>query len=371
MIKVLYVLSTLQRKGPVIATAKIIKYMDRNIFLPIVLTLSPEPKDSMRPYFESLGVDIRSIDSGRLKGFLMGRCFLRQKLKDINPDIIQLQGFRPDWLFDKIEGYVKISRIACNPRFDYPPKFGRIIGALLAEVHIALIKKMHHPVTCSHTLLDSLSIFNSNMIAIRNGAEISYFSPAKNDDKYKLREELELAKQNKVLISVGQLIQRKDPLTILRAFKKAFPVDKKISLVFLGDGEQIRECKTEADGFPNIVFKGKVKNVQEYLRCADVFVSASHAEGLPNSVLEAMAAGLPVLLSDIPSHRELLGGRAEYGALYGVGDSDKLAIFLEEYILGDSQDKGQKSLDAVLRYFNAEKMSNKYQELYRNLASNV
>jgi glycosyltransferase involved in cell wall biosynthesis len=67
----------------------------------------------------------------------------------------------------------------------------------------------------------------------------------------------------------------------------------------------LQTAKQLASQYSNISLKGKVIDVDEYLEAADCFVSASLSEGLPNSVIEALAWGLPIILSDIPEHREI------------------------------------------------------------------
>ena len=59
-----------------------------------------------------------------------------------------------------------------------------------------------------------------------------------------------------------------------------------------------------------VTMTGLIPRDEVFLRCAsaDVLVSTSHGEGLPVAVIEAMAAGCPVILSDIPPHRELMDG---------------------------------------------------------------
>ena len=92
---------------------------------------------------------------------------------------------------------------------------------------------------------------------------------------------------------------------MVRAFQASANGGKAV-LLFAGDGPLARACKGLAGGDPRIHFLGQISNVQDYLQVADVFVSAALSEGLPNTVLEAMASGLPTVLSDIPAHREIL-----------------------------------------------------------------
>src|SRR5207249_4142856 len=75
---------------------------------------------------------------------------------------------------------------------------------------------------------------------------------------------------------------------------------------------------------PSVTLIGPVANLSDYLNAADVFVIPSRFEGMPLSLLEAMAVGLPVIASDIPVHRHLLE-RAKCGWLFSSGSAVGLA----------------------------------------------
>lgn len=124
------------------------------------------------------------------------------------------------------------------------------------------------------------------------------------------------------VVAVGRLVEIKDPLTVLRAFAEvATEADR---LVFVGDGDLRDRIEQEADHLEisgRVMFTGLVERDEVYRRVAgaDVFISASHGEGLPLAVLEAMSCGRPVIVSDIPPHREITKG-ADFVPLVQPGD---------------------------------------------------
>jgi glycosyltransferase involved in cell wall biosynthesis len=112
------------------------------------------------------------------------------------------------------------------------------------------------------------------------------------------------------LATVG-LIAIKNPVTVLEAFRQSH--DRAGKLVLIGEGNQrpILAREIEQAGLQrDVEMTGMIErdSVFEKFVRADVFVSASWGEGLPVAVLEAMACRRPVILSDIPPHREIAEG---------------------------------------------------------------
>ena len=112
------------------------------------------------------------------------------------------------------------------------------------------------------------------------------------------------------IATVG-LIKMKNPLTVLQAFRHSHEPSSR--LVFIGEGNVrplIAQEVERSDLQHQVDITGLVERDQvfRYFVQADLFVSASWGEGLPVAVLEAMACSCPVLLSDIPPHREIADG---------------------------------------------------------------
>lgn len=137
-----------------------------------------------------------------------------------------------------------------------------------------------------------------------------------------------------VIVAAGRLTKVKDYPTLIRAF---YIVSKKYRarLVILGDGEEkprIKALIQELNLEDNVSMPGFVKNPYAYMARASVFVLSSMYEGMPNSLIEAMTIGTPVIATDCKSGpREILNG-GKYGKLTPVGDIDALAASIIEVI---------------------------------------
>jgi len=113
-----------------------------------------------------------------------------------------------------------------------------------------------------------------------------------------------------------------------------------------------------------VEFVGYQSNVPAYYAGFDVFISASLSEGMPNSVLEAMSSMLPVILSDIPAHLELIGNN-QSGLLFETSNPISLANRLEE--LRDvklRQEYAKNAMQTVTEKFSLQKRIERLTELY-------
>jgi glycosyltransferase involved in cell wall biosynthesis len=105
-----------------------------------------------------------------------------------------------------------------------------------------------------------------------------------------------------------------------------------------------------------------------FLKGFDVFVLPSRSEGIPRCLMEAMAAGIPIVASDIPGCRNLVDGSST-GLLFPVGDERALRERVVE--LAESAERRASIVDGARRFieakFSCERMAREYELLYENL----
>ncbi len=366
MKKILYIVSTLKRSGPTNQLSYIIKYLDKTIFEPMVLTLSLEPKeDSMKSYFtDSLHVRVDTLGLSRVKGLLFAKSHIKKFIKDNNIDLVHSQGMRADGLMSGIE-IPRVATLRNYPYYDYPMTYGNIKGFIMAKMHLSYLKKIDAPRVVSKSISDMLKKLNNYDIDfVRNGTDTQRFEDL---DKKALREKLGIEQGIKLFVSVGHLSSRKDPLAVIKAFQDAQLANSK--LIFLGDGNLHSECVSAIGEDKSIELMGKVDNVHEYLGASEYLVSASLAEGLPNTVLEAMACGLPCILSNIPPHVEIHEINKNSSLLFDTKDVKGLSEKLKEVANKDYQVMSKASKEIVFDNLSAEIMSGNYQKVYEELLS--
>lgn len=121
------------------------------------------------------------------------------------------------------------------------------------------------------------------------------------------RNELGLGENDFVVLAVGRLEKNKNCKTIIEAISKIEA--RCIKVVFCGEGEdrhQLQMLAKKLDIQDRVLFIGNRTNMYDIYRMADCFVLASFREGLSRSIMEAMACGLPCIVSDIRGNRDLI-----------------------------------------------------------------
>jgi len=239
----------------------------------------------------------------------------------------------------------------------------------MTKKHLKAIKKNNNFIACSDSVAKTFKKYdNIDLNVIQNAVDTEEYKPAPAHEIASLRQELGLPENKKIFISVGVLIPRKNMSTIIKAFHS---IQKEALLLLAGDGNEKEKLHILSSGNESIVFLGNISNVTSYLQASDVFISASLAEGLPNTVLEAMSCGLPVILSNIDPHQEIFGYKEEYPYFFGCQDTGKLAELLDRMLDENMKDLSKGIRNIILRMFSAQIMSKKYQALYTGLIKNI
>lgn len=168
---------------------------------------------------------------------------------------------------------------------------------------------------------------------------------------------------------IGQLIPRKGLDVLIRALSLLDFADWRCCL--LGDGEEegeLRQLVRDLQLDDKVHFLGFRKDRMAFLRGFDAFVLPSRLEGIPRCLMEAMAAGIPVVASDIPGCRDLVKHDAT-GLLFTCEDHDDLRMKLTE-LVSNSFLRSQLASNArgmVESRWSASMMASKYLQLYVDL----
>lgn len=374
MKKILYIVSTLKRSGPTNQLFNIIKNLDRSVFKPVLITLSPEPKDSKWKDYISLGIEMHSLNLSRFGGLFFANSKLGKLINEIKPDLIHTQGIRADVLSSRLKIDIpKIATIRNFPQKDFPMTYGNFLGKQMVHRQIGALKKLNTCVSVSEAVTANLiTTFGLNHSqAITNGVDTDVYLPVDDAVKSELRAKIGLPHEAKIWLVSGHLNERKDPLFLINAWKQFFANNTKQYLVFIGGGDLQENCVQAVEGEKNIKVLGRVTNVVEHLQASDYYLAASKAEGMPNAALEALACGLPLLLSDIGPHNELVKIDEQIGLTYKIDNLDDFYAQFNKLMDRDYKTMRYSCLSLISTSLSASVMSKKYQALYIKLMSKV
>lgn len=308
--KIVHIISTLDNQGPVNVLYNMLAAGDQGFRDNVsIITLSPELPNSKLDSFKKLGVKIVSLNLSRIKGLFILISEIKKQLDEIRPDIIHSHCFRSTlvtgYFFSK--KYKAVCTLQNNPFDDYTMYYGKIIGNSMAYLHLGALKRVSKVVVCSDFIKAKIdNKVGRGINVIFNGVEDNNTDLLSAEEKNISKIKFGINPQNKVYIFIANLIPRKDPVSLIKAFTLILERQKDTTLLIIGDGPMLQECKDLAKGFNDICFIGRVTNIIDYLKFADYFISTSLSEGMPTVVMNSLALGVPPLLSRIPPHEEMM-----------------------------------------------------------------
>jgi glycosyltransferase involved in cell wall biosynthesis len=178
--------------------------------------------------------------------------------------------------------------------------------------------------------------------------------------------------RNPVVAFSGRFIPRKGIIFLLEAWQMVIGKFPGARLILLGEGPLLEEMKRTAVELGiggSVDFQGHIGEVVDMLYKADIFVLPSLQEGMPNSLLEAMACRLPAVATRIGGVTDIVRD-GENGVLVEPGDAPALAQGIEK-LLGDGRFTGilaQNALQTIMDNYSLESIAPRYIGLYRKLA---
>ncbi len=206
---------------------------------------------------------------------------------------------------------------------------------------------------------------------IYNGVQVSQFENINGRDA--IRAELGIAGTVKVIVQVGTFRKVKDQATAIKAFQIVKKKCDNAVLLFVGDGPELADCQKLAEKLEltdSILFAGQRSDIPWILSAGDMMLMTSLSEAHSVSLLEGMAAGLPIVATNVGGNGEtIIDG--ETGRLIPAGNAEKIAEAILE-ILADDEMRirmGQAGHERVKKYFTREAMHRRYLEIYNDLVN--
>jgi len=165
------------------------------------------------------------------------------------------------------------------------------------------------------------------------------------------------------LVSVGALRKQKNQIYLIEALSKIKDQPVELHIYGTGDLQPMLQQKINDTG-ARVFLKGEVKNIHEIIPQYNLYVMSSTYEGFSLAVLEAMAMGMPLLLSDMPSFKEQCGDTAIYFNLHDVNTLVDKILLLCKSPQSELTQMGQNALQRVLSNYTLQHHLSRIRVIY-------
>jgi glycosyltransferase involved in cell wall biosynthesis len=321
-------------------------------------------------------VDVTKPSSMARAGVALAAAFLR-----LAPaiDVVQLAGFsRKSVLLLTLAGALRKARVIklTSVGDDDPPAIrarGRVAFAAYRRADMFVGVSPRQQALCEESGIGPFTL-------IPNGVDTTRFRPPAAGERESLRRELGLPPATPLTLFVGFFSREKQPHVLFEAWRR-LPAASAGDLVLIGAtkgpyheidpalADRIRADARRADVGDRLHFVERTDEIEKYYRSADVFALPSLREGMPNALLEAMATGLPCIVSRLPGVTDWVVNDGRAGRLVAPGDVDDLAGALGALVGAGAEAKrlGAAARARVVERFGVEPMARAYAGLYRTL----
>jgi glycosyltransferase involved in cell wall biosynthesis len=246
-------------------------------------------------------------------------------LLKLKPDVVQIILPWPNYCFGSILA-CGLLKVPTGVVFQLTPSKFSFSRKMLNAYHWArarnqkwvAVSEINRQVVC-----ESFQAQPSEVIKIYNGTKVLSNLDNNNDEdvdilRHQIREELGIPATSRIALTVGRLSAQKGYADIVSAISPITQEFPDVKFIWAGEGEEKENLlrKIEEYGVEDkVLFLGYRSDVSRLLKAADIFVFPTHFEGLPFSLIEAMANGLPIIASDASSIPEIIEHKVHGAAI--------------------------------------------------------
>ena len=369
-IRILYVIDKLTYAGSQKHLYELVNALDRERFEIKVICL--ERGGPLEASFQTAGIpyEVIGISNWNSMAGIRGLIRLIALTKAYQPDVVHAYLFTSN-VFAPIAAKIAGVRLVITSRRDLGDwESKRQIGLnRFANHFVDFVTANSEAVRAAAMNLEAIPIEKTQVIY--NGIRVDPFQFPR--DKTVLKARWGFPAKSTVIGTLSNIRREKDPMTLLRAYLQ---ISQMHPQVFLAYGGRVKDQAlwSEIQSFiktheleNRVRFVGAVENAPDFLGALDLFVFPSMSEGFSNSILEAMAAGLPVVASDVGGNQEqVLSGVTGY--LFAVGNVAECVLAVDKLLSqGQSEMFGKGARQRILERYTHDRMAFEMTALYEKL----
>ena len=279
---------------------------------------------------------------------------LRKIITEFNPDVIHTHLYSLKYAFLASVGKsIPVIRTIHNIAEKELGKSDKKVSSVLFKMRYAI------PVAIStrikKTIVDSYNLPSNSIPVVQNGIPLNQFEEKK---EYNLHIPCKI-------VHVGRFQEQKNHICIIESAREL--INYNVKFLLIGDGELKETIEKKAQEYhidDKIEFVGQTTDVNSYLKESDIFILPSKWEGLPISIIEAMAVGLPIIASDVGGVSDLI--QSNQNGLLIKPQSNQLIEAIKKLLGNDSiRKKYGENAKRTSLLFSVEKMAMRYLSLYK------
>ncbi len=333
----------------------LIKHLDRERFHPIVLCPG---EGELAERMKEAGAEVVSLRIGRIRHLnplVVWR--LLSFIKENSIDLIHTDS-TTETFYCGIVARIRGTPLVWHIRVDEGGWFLYRVLSMLATRIIVVSQALRRGFPWLRS--------NHRLSIVYNAIDLEDFDSSSTSS---IRKELKIKGDEMLIASIGRIEEKKGHGILISAMKDI--KDARLIMIGRGEADYINRLKALSESYgvsDRVFFMGYREDIPSILKEIDILVVTSFTEGFSRAILEAMAAGKPVIATDVGGNREAVVDGVT-GYIVPPGDSDALVSRIRDLIKDPEKRErmGRAGRDRVEQEFTMEKNVKKVERLYREL----
>jgi glycosyltransferase involved in cell wall biosynthesis len=372
--RIVFIITGLSTGGAEMMLFKVLAHLDRRRFVPHVISLTT--LGELAPRIAALGIPVDAVGLKPRLPSLSGFSRLVQILKRLNPDVVHTWMYHADLLGGlaaRLAGCTAVGWCIRNSNLDKDKtKFStRAVVSLCALISKWVPSRI---LSCSEKARQVHVVCGyaaEKMVVVPNGFDLTRFKQD-DDARKKMRAELGLVVDTPLVGLIGRFDPQKNHAGFFEAAGVLHRHMPNVHFVLAGEAVDMHNAAlmqaiTHAGVLANTHLLGLRSDIPELMAALDVLASSSYGEAFPNVLGEAMACGVPCVVTDVGDSAYIVG---DSGRVVTSGDMAGLAAELEELLALPPTEKaplGERARARVAEHFEIGKVVQQYEDFYESL----
>lgn len=372
--RVLYIITGLATGGAEAMLFKLLERLDRERFTPHVISLTT--LGEIGPRIAALGIPVEAM--GMKSGLPSPSDFFRlvRRIREVRPEVVHTWLYHADLLGGVAARLAGIPAVcwgirSSNLDADKTNWTTRAVRRLCARLSHAIPQRIFLNSETASQIHVSLGYAAEKMAVVPNGFDLSRFRPD-GSARPRVRAELGIADDTTLVGLIGRFDPLKNHAGFFEAMATLHRRMPQVHFLLAGSGidgnnEVLMHSIRQAGVLDNTHLLGLRDDIPRLMAALDILVCPSHAEAFPNVVGEAMACGVPCVVTDVGDSAYIVG---DAGRTVTAGDMAGIAAAVEELLALPALEKvalGASARDRIATQFEIGQVTNQYVEFYQSL----